>query len=137
MAIQKIDHIGIAVESLEVQIPFYRDVLQFEFRGTEVVEEQQVRVAIFRVGGVRIELLEPTNPESPVARFLKKNGAGLHHIAYQSDNIGEDIQSFLAQNIKMIDEEPKSGAHNSRIAFVHPKSSGRVLTELCQISSEK
>jgi len=134
--ITKINHIGIAVSSLDDHIPFYRDVLQLEFRGTDEVPDQKVKVAMFRVGEVQIELLEPTSPESPIAKFIEKKGEGIHHLAYQSDDIESDIRDFISKNIRMIDEKPRSGAHDSRIAFLHPKSSERVLTEICQIKGE-
>lgn len=134
--ITKINHIGIAVARLDDQIPFYRDVLQLEFKGTDEVPDQKVRIAMFRVGEVRIELLEPTSPDSPIARFIEKRGAGIHHIAYQSDDIESDIRAFTAKNIEMIDDQPRSGVHGTRIAFLHPKSSGKVLTEICQTEAE-
>ena len=134
--ITKINHIGIAVSSLNDHIPFYRDVLQLEFRSMEEVPDQKVKVAMFLVGEVQIELLEPTSPESPIAKFIEKKGEGIHHIAYQSDDIKADIREIVSKNIRMIDEKPRSGAHNSQIAFLHPKSSGRVLTEICEIKGE-
>jgi methylmalonyl-CoA/ethylmalonyl-CoA epimerase len=129
---QKISHIGIAVHSLEASIPFYRDVLGMEFEGTEVVAEQKVKVAFLVVGESRIELLEPTAPDSPVAKFLAKNGEGTHHLAYQVDDLEAALARLKAQGVRLIDETPRRGAHNSRIAFVHPKASGGVLTELCE-----
>ncbi|MDO9548649.1 MAG: methylmalonyl-CoA epimerase [Candidatus Marinimicrobia bacterium] len=134
--IRKINHIGIAVSSLEDHIPFYRDVLQLHFKGTDKVAEQKVKVAMFQVGEVQIELLEPTSPESPIAKFIEKKGEGIHHIAYQTDAIESDIRGFISKNIQMIDEKPRSGAHDSKIAFLHPKSSGRVLTEICQVNEK-
>jgi methylmalonyl-CoA/ethylmalonyl-CoA epimerase len=133
--ITKINHIGIAVASLENHIPFYRDVLNLELTGIDEVPDQKVRVAMFKVGEVQIELLEPTADDSPIAKFIEKKGEGIHHVAYQSDDIGEDIHQFIAKNIQMIDTKPRSGAHGSQIAFLHPKSSGGVLTEICQIKS--
>jgi len=134
--ITKINHIGIAVSSLEDHIPFYRDVLQLKFKGTDEVPDQKVKVAMFQVGEVQIELLEPTSPDSAIAKYLEKKGEGIHHIAYQSDAIELDIREFISKNIRMIDEKPRSGAHNSKIAFLHPKSSGRVLTEICEVSDQ-
>lgn len=131
--ITQINHIGIAVSSLDARIPWYRDVLKLEFQGTEEVTEQQVRVAIFQVGGVKIELLEPTSPDSPIAKFIEKKGEGMHHIALQTDDIVQEITDLKAEGIRMIDESPRDGAHDAKIAFIHPKSSGKTLTELCQI----
>lgn len=130
--IRKIDHIGIAVSSLEAHIPFYKDVLKLEYRGTEIVADQKVRLAVFRVGEVNLELLEPTAPDSPIAGFIEKRGEGVHHLAYQVDEIEAQIQSLKAAGIEMLDQKPRAGAHGSRIAFLHPKSSGRILTELTQ-----
>lgn len=131
--IEQINHIAIAVRSLEEHILFYRDVLKLEYRGTEVVEDQKVRLAVFRVGEVNIELLEPTAADSPIAAFIEKRGEGMHHISYQVDNIEEQIAELKGKQIQMIDETPRSGAHGSRIAFLHPRSSAKVLTELTQL----
>lgn len=128
----KINHIGIAVKSLEESLPFYRDNLGMSFAGIETVAEQKVRVAMLQVGESKIELLEPTAEDSPVARFIEKNGAGIHHIAYEVEDIEVAIAKLVAEGARMIDEQPRCGAHDTRIAFLHPKSSGGVLTELCQ-----
>ncbi|MBV5341747.1 MAG: methylmalonyl-CoA epimerase [Deltaproteobacteria bacterium] len=128
----KINHMGIAVKSLDDAIPFYRDNLGMALAGIEEVPEQKVRVAMLGVGESMIELLEPTSAESPVAKFIEKNGAGIHHIAYEVDDIETAIATLLAGGARMIDETPRCGAHGTRIAFIHPKSSGGVLTELCQ-----
>ncbi|HMA62112.1 MAG TPA: methylmalonyl-CoA epimerase [bacterium] len=130
--ISKINHIGIAVKSLDEQIPFYRDILKLKLEGTEEVPDQKVKVAMFQVGEVRIELLEPTSEKSPIARFIDKKGEGMHHIAYESDDIEKEIEQAADQGIQMIDKEPRDGAHNTKIAFMHPKSTGKVLTEICQ-----
>ena len=134
--ITQINHIGIAVQSLDDHIPFYRDVLKLELLGIEEIAKQKVKVAMFNVNGVHIELLEPTSPDSPIAKFIEKKGEGMHHIAYQSDNIENEISEMKAQDIQMIDNEARLDAHGSKIAFIHPKSSGKVLTELCQIEGE-
>lgn len=130
--LQKINHIGIAVQSLEATLPFYRDALVMTFKGEEEVAEQKVKVAMLQVGESKIELLEPTSPDSPIAKFLEKNGPGIHHVAYEVEDIAAAIAHMLAQGARMIDEQPRNGAHGTRIAFVHPKSSNGVLTELCQ-----
>ena len=130
--LHNINHIGIAVQSLEANIPFYREALGMPFQGIEEVAEQKVRVAMLQVGESKIELLEPTSPDSPIAKFLEKNGPGIHHIAYDVADIEVAIAQMIANGARMIDEQPRNGAHGSRIAFVHPKSSGGVLTELCQ-----
>lgn len=128
----KINHVGIAVKSIEAATPFYRDVLGMHYEGCEVVTEQKVRVAFFSVGESRIELLEPTADDSPVAKFLEKNGEGVHHLAYEVADLQRALESLKAQNMRLIDETPRCGAHGTQIAFLHPKASGGVLTELCQ-----
>lgn len=129
---KKISHVGIAVNSIEESAPFYRDVLGMEFEGTEVVAEQKVKVAFFVVGESRIELLEPTDPESPVAKFLAKNGPGVHHVAYEVADLEKRLRQLKNEGVRLIDETPRTGAHKTKIAFMHPKASGGVLTELCQ-----
>ncbi len=133
--LQKINHIGIAVQSLDAILPFYRDTLGMPFHGLEEVPEQKVRVAMLGIGEAKIELLEPTSDDSPIAKFIEKNGSGIHHIAYQVEDIESTIATLKQQGARMIDEIPRNGAHGTRIAFVHPKSSNGVLTELCQCSS--
>jgi methylmalonyl-CoA/ethylmalonyl-CoA epimerase len=132
MVVKGIDHIGIAVESLDEAMPFYRDCLGLEFLGIEEVPSQKVRVAMFRVGESRIELLEPTSADSPIAKALEKRGPGLHHIAYSVDDAEAEVASLMEKGVRMIDTSPRDGAGGSRIAFVHPAASGKVLTELCQ-----
>ena len=132
----KINHIGIAVKSLEESIPFYRDQLSMVFAGIEEVAEQKVRVAMLQVGESKIELLEPACDDSPVAKFIEKNGPGIHHLAYEVADIEAAIARLMAEGARMIDEKPRNGAHGTRIAFVHPKSSHGVLTELCQAGPE-
>lgn len=130
--IKHINHIGIAVTKLDDHIPFYRDVLKLEYHGTEEVAEQKVRVAMFQAGDAKIELLEPTSEESPIAKFIEKKGEGIHHIAFETDNIESEIASVKEKGLDMIDNTPRMGAHDCKIAFIHPKSSGKVLTEICQ-----
>lgn len=130
--LEKINHIGIAVQSIEATLPFYRDQLGMSSLGTEEVAEQKVRVAMLEIGESKIELLEPTSPDSPVAKFLEKNGQGIHHIAYEVQDIEATITDLIKSGARMIDEKPRHGAHGSLIAFVHPKSSFGVLTEICQ-----
>ena len=131
--LKKINHIGIAVRSIESGIAPYR-ALGLEPEGEEVVEEQKVRVVFLTVGESRIELLEPTSPDSPVAKFIEKKGEGIHHIAFQVENIEEALAQAEAQRLRLIDKRPRSGAHGTRIAFLHPKSTGGVLMELCEES---
>lgn len=130
--ITKIDHIAIAVSDLETAIPHYRDVLGMTFLGTEEVPSQKVKVAMFDIGGVHIELLEPLNAESPISAYLEKRGGGIHHIALRVDEISEQISDMQTKGVRMLDSDPRPGAHGSRIAFAHPKSFGGVLMEFCQ-----
>lgn len=131
-----INHIGIAVASIDERRPFYEETLGARFEGVEEVADQQVRVAFFLMGApgheVRIELLEPTSPESPVARFIEKRGEGIHHVAFTVDDLAGRLASLKEAGIRLIDETPRPGAHHTRIAFLHPKSCGGVLTELCE-----
>jgi len=135
--ITQINHLGIAVRSLEERIPFYRDVLGLPFLGQEEVADQKVRVAMFKVGEVKIELLEPTDPQSPIAKFLETKGEGIHHLAFQSDDIEAQLNDLKGKNIRLIDEQPRIGAHQTKIAFIHPKSSGKVLLEICQPAGDQ
>jgi methylmalonyl-CoA/ethylmalonyl-CoA epimerase len=128
----KINHIGVAVKSIDEALPFYRDQLGMDFKGSEEVQEQKVKVAMLQIGESKIELLEPTSPESPVAKFLEKNGPGIHHLAYEVADITAAIAHLKKEGARMIDETPRNGAHGTQIAFVHPKSRNGVLTELCQ-----
>ncbi|MFW9809931.1 MAG: methylmalonyl-CoA epimerase [Candidatus Thorarchaeota archaeon] len=132
MSIEKIAHVGVAVESIETWISYYRDVLGLEYKGSEDVAEQKVRVAFFEIGESKIELLEPTSPDSPIASFLEKRGGGIHHIAVLVDDIEAALAKHHKAGARLIDNEPRIGAHGMRIAFIHPKSSGGVLMELCQ-----
>ncbi|WP_025323862.1 methylmalonyl-CoA epimerase [Deferrisoma camini] len=132
----KINHIGIAVPDIEAAAEFYTKHLGLELGGVEEVADQKVKVAFLPVGEVRIELVQPTSPESPVAKFLERNGPGFHHIAYQVDDVAAEVERLKAEGVRMVDQTPRSGAHNTRIAFVHPKASGGVLTELVQEMGE-
>lgn len=127
-----IDHLGIAVHSIEEASPLYRDVLGLTTGGTEEIPDQKVRVAFFQIGEVRIELLEPTADDGPIARFLKKKGPGLHHIAYRVANLPATLAALKVAGVQLIDETPRNGAHGMKIAFAHPQSTGGVLTEFCQ-----
>ena len=129
--LKKIDHIGVAVANLEESLKFYK-ALGIEPSHTEVVPSQKVKTAFLTVGGVHIELLEPTSPDSPIAGFLDKRGQGMHHIAYETDDINSALALLKDNEIKLINEAPVDGAHDMLVAFIHPKSVSGVLTELCQ-----
>jgi len=128
----KVDHIGIAVKDLDETLKFYTDVLGLECQGTETVEEQKVRVAFLPLGDTEVELLESTTEDGPIARFIEKNGEGMQHIAFKVENIEEAIAHMKEKGMRMIDETPRYGAGGAKIAFVHPKSSNRVLVELSE-----
>jgi methylmalonyl-CoA/ethylmalonyl-CoA epimerase len=134
--VKAINHIGIAVNCIDEQRPFYERTLGAAYEGEQIVADQKVKVGFFKIGPagaeVRIELLEPTDPSSTVAQFIDKRGQGLHHVAYTVDDLPSRIAELQEQGVRMIDTAPRDGAHAMRIAFVHPKSSGGVLTELCQ-----
>jgi methylmalonyl-CoA/ethylmalonyl-CoA epimerase len=129
---EMIDHIGIAVRSLEERIPFYRDILGLGEPEIETVDDQKVRTAIFFAGEGRLELLEATDPESPIAKYIEKNGEGIHHIALRTPDIEGAIAGVLDADLRMIDSKPRGGAGGAEIAFVHPKSTGGVLLEFCR-----
>ena len=128
----KIEHIGIATRGLDEALSFWRDALGLEVVHTEVVEEQKVRVAMLPVGEPRIELLEPTAADSPVAKFLEKRGAGIHHVAVRVDDIRAALERLKESGARLIDEAPRVGADNCLVAFVHPSSAGGVLLELVE-----
>jgi methylmalonyl-CoA/ethylmalonyl-CoA epimerase len=130
--VKAFNHVGIAVRSIAEQRPFYEGMLGAEFEGIEEVTNQKVRVAFFRIHDVRLELLEPTDPSSTVAKFLENRGEGLHHLAFTVENIQDRIAELKSSGVRMIDDTPRVGAHHMQIAFVHPKSTHGVLTELCQ-----
>jgi methylmalonyl-CoA/ethylmalonyl-CoA epimerase len=130
--VKKVDHIGVAVKNLDETLKFYQDVMGMDLAGTEVVEEQKVRVAFLPLGDTEIELLESTDPEGPIARYIDKKGEGIQHIAYRVENIEEAIAEMKEKGVRMIDEKPRYGAGGAKIAFCHPKSTAGVLVELCQ-----
>jgi len=130
--VRKVDHIGVAVSNLEEALKIYTDVLGLKLHGTEVVEEQKVRVAFMPVGDTEIELLESTDPEGPIAKFIEKRGEGIQHIAFRVDDIEEALEQMRQQGVRLIDEKPRYGAGGARIAFLHPKATGGVLVELCE-----
>ena len=128
-----IEHLGIAVKSLETAIPYYENVLGLTCYAVEEVPEQKVKTAFFKVGQTKIELLEPTSPESAIAKFLEKNPrGGVHHIAFNVDGVQVALDECAAQGIQLIDTKPRKGAEGLNIAFLHPKSTHGVLTELCE-----
>jgi methylmalonyl-CoA epimerase len=128
----KIDHIGIAVKSLSEAVKVYETAIGLDLAGFEEVDEQGVRLAMLNIGESRVELLEPTRPDSPIEKFMTKRGEGIHHIAVRVDNIDEALARLKSAGVRLIDETPKRGAHNTRIAFIHPSSTHGVLMELVE-----
>lgn len=129
--LQQIDHLGIAVRSLEETIPYFENALGLKCESQEEVASQKVRTAFFHIGEVHLELLEPTSEDSPIAKFLEKNGEGIHHIAFRTDNIEGQLKQAADNGIRLIHEVPFEGAANKLVAFLHPKSTHGVLTEFC------
>lgn len=129
--IQAVDHIGIAVRDLEASISLYRTIFQLGDVHREQVASQGVDIASFSLNGVRIELTAPLDADTPIGKFLEKRGEGIHHIAFRTDNIGEDLRRLSENSVRLINTEPQAGAHDMLIAFLHPSSTGGVLMELC------
>jgi len=132
MKITHIEHLGIAVKSLEEAIPFYEEVLGLKCYAIEEVAEQKVKTAFFMVGQTKIELLESTDPEGPVGSFIEKRGQGIHHLAFAVEGLQENLSYLEGKGVRLIDKNPRKGAEGLNIAFLHPKSTFGVLTELCE-----
>jgi len=131
MNISHIEHIGIAVNSLEEAIPYYEETLGMKCYAIEEVADQKVKTAFFMVGQTKIELLESTDPEGPIGRFLEKKGQGVHHIAFAVDNVNEALSELNDKGVQLIDKSSRKGAEGLNIGFLHPKSTMGVLTEIC------
>lgn len=133
MKISHIEHLGIAVKSIEEALPYYEKVLGLECYNIETVEDQKVRTAFLKVGDVKLELLEPTSEESTIAKFIEKKGEGIHHLAFAvADGVQNALGEMESNEIRLIDKAPRNGAENLKIAFLHPKSTQGILTELCE-----
>jgi len=131
MKVSHIEHIGIAVESLDEAIPFYEKILGLKCYAVEEVKDQRVKTAFFMVGQTKIELLESTDPEGPIGKFIEKKGQGIHHIAYAVDDVDESLKELEEQGVRLIDKNGRKGAEGLNIGFLHPKSTLGVLTEVC------
>jgi methylmalonyl-CoA/ethylmalonyl-CoA epimerase len=131
--LKKIDHLGIAVKSIDESLAYYEKVLGLKVEKIETVESQKVKTAFISVGEVHLELLEPTSPDSTIAKYLEKNGGrgGIHHVAYYTDDIEGQLKQAAANGATLLNEKPFEGANNKLVAFLHPKSTGGVLTEFC------
>lgn len=134
MEILKIDHLGIAVNSIDDGKNFWSDVLGLKFESTETVETQKVTTAFFPVGESEVELLESTSEDGPIAKYIEKRGQGFQHVAFRVANLKESLKELKEKGIQLIDQEPRVGAGGAKIAFLHPKATGGVLVELCERS---
>ncbi len=132
MKLEKLDHIGIAVEKIDEALPFWEGVLGLPLHGTEEVKEQKVRTAFLPVGDSEVELLESLDAEGPISKFIAAKGQGIQHIAFRVDDIDAALAELKAKGLRLIDETPRYGAGGARIAFLHPKATGGVLIELCE-----
>ena len=132
MKLTHIEHVGIAVKSLETAIPFYEEILGLKCYAIEEVAEQKVKTAFFNVGQTKIELLESTDPDGPVGKFIEKKGEGVHHLAFAAEGLQESLDFMAEKGVTLIDKSPRNGAEGLQIAFLHPKSTFGVLTELCE-----
>jgi methylmalonyl-CoA/ethylmalonyl-CoA epimerase len=134
--LKKINHIAIAVNNIEEAAKFYQEVMGLTLSGVEVVTAQKTRVGFFKIGESNIELVQPAEPDSPLTKFLETKGQGIHHICFEVDDVEAEVKSFLEKGATMIDQKPRPGAHGTKVAFVHPKSSNGVLIELCEFPKD-
>jgi methylmalonyl-CoA epimerase len=134
--VKRIDHIAIAVHDIDDTAKFYTDILKLDLSGLEVVTEQKTKVGFLKIGESNIELVQPTSDDSPLFKFLETKGPGIHHICLEVDDIQREVEELKKRGTRMIDEKPRPGAHNTRVAFIHPKSSGGVLIELTQLPED-
>lgn len=133
MNISHIEHLGIAVKSLDEAIPYYENILGMKCYSIEEVADQKVKTAFFKVGQTKLELLEPTSDESPIAKFIEKRGEGIHHLAFAvEDGVADALAEMEGKGVRLIDKAPRKGAEGLNIAFIHPKSTHGVLTEFCE-----
>ncbi len=137
MNLSHIEHLGIAVKSLEEAIPYYENVLGLKCYAVEEVADQKVKTAFFKIGQTKIELLEPTSPESTIASFIEKRGEGIHHLAFATDDVAACLAEAEEKGVRLIDKAPRPGAEQMMIAFIHPKSTKGVLTEFCMPKSKE
>jgi len=130
--LKKINHIAVAVNNVEEAAKFYQNVLGLTLSGVEVVAAQKTKVGFFKIGESNVELVQPSEPDSPLVKFLETKGPGIHHICFEVDDVEAEVKTFLEKGATMVDQKPRPGAHNTKVAFVHPKSSSGVLIELCE-----
>jgi methylmalonyl-CoA/ethylmalonyl-CoA epimerase len=134
--VKRIDHIAIAVTDIDDVARFYTDTLKLDLSGVEVVTGQKAKVGFLKIGESNIELVQPASDDSPLVKFLETRGPGIHHICFEVEDIQKEVEELKKQGVRMIDETPRPGAHNTRVAFIHPKSSGGVLIELNELPQE-
>jgi methylmalonyl-CoA/ethylmalonyl-CoA epimerase len=134
--VKKINHIAVAVNNVEESAKFYQNVLGLDLSGVEVVTAQKTRVGFFKIGESNIELVQPSEPDSPLVKFLEAKGSGIHHICFEVDDVEAEVKAFLEKGATMVDQKPRPGAHHTKVAFVHPKSSSGVLIELCELPKD-
>ena len=134
--LKKINHIAIAVTNVEEAAKFYEQVLGLKLTGVEVVTAQKTKVGFFKIGESNIELVQPAEPESPLVKFLETKGQGIHHICFEVEDVEAEVKTYLEKGATMVDQKPRPGAHNTKVAFVHPKSSSGVLIELCEFPKD-
>ena len=131
--LKKINHIAVAVNNVEEAAKFYENVLGLKLSGVEVVTAQKTKVGFFKIGESNIELVQPAQPDSPLVKFLETKGQGIHHICFEVEDVEAEVKAYLEKGATMVDQKPRPGAHHTKVAFVHPKSSSGVLIELCEL----
>ncbi|OGP97436.1 MAG: methylmalonyl-CoA epimerase [Deltaproteobacteria bacterium RBG_19FT_COMBO_46_9] len=131
--LKRINHVAIAVNNIEEAAGFYQDILGLKLSGAELVTDQKTKVAFFRIGESNIELVQPAEKDSPLAKFLETRGQGIHHICFEVDDIESEVKTLIDKGAKLIDQKPRPGAHHTKVSFIHPKSSNGVLIELCEL----
>jgi len=134
--LKKINHVAVAVNNLEEATKFYEEVLGLTLSGVEVVEAQKTKVGFFKIGESNIELVQPAAPDSPLTKYLETKGQGIHHLCFEVEDVEAEVKAFLDKGATLIDKTPRPGAHSTKVAFVHPKSSNGVLIELCELPKQ-
>jgi methylmalonyl-CoA/ethylmalonyl-CoA epimerase len=134
--LKKINHIAIAVNNIEEAAKFYQTILGLNLSGVEVVTAQKTRIGFLKIGESNIELVQPAEPDSPLVKFLETKGSGIHHICFEVDDVEAEVKVYLEKGVTLIDQKPRPGAHNTKVAFIHPKSSSGVLIELCEFPKD-
>jgi methylmalonyl-CoA/ethylmalonyl-CoA epimerase len=135
--LKKINHIAIAVNNIEEAAKFYQGVMGLSLSGVEVVTAQKTRVGFFKIGESNIELVQPSDPDSPIAKFLETKGQGIHHICFEVEDVEAEVNAYLEKGATLIDQKARPGAHHTKVAFIHPKSSNGVLIELCELPKNR